>query len=316
MLTLGELLALGFVIINAGTNSIILEKDGHAFKISREFKNTDIARLISSNNKLCDSGILTPRIYGQTEVVFGSEEEYSKTLTYLLDKFYTTNNGIVNFNDFNLNSSHDASLKYVLPMIEYDLVKGEQIFNKDRTKFISIVNKNPQFYKQVKSLKEKSEKMNSAINSELNQNFTVLSAVSQHEIEKFVLDAAAIINSGYSIDNATGNNFEYGEVNKQRGFVFLDLNLSNQYSGTMMAETNPLVPTIDNICKLIYVDTDGLDPEIKAKQKNVLEGLDLVITSIIPKFSSCENYLKNITYYTKLTENLKGKTPQKQPSEE
>lgn len=303
-----ELLGDGYSVYSCGTNSIILRKNGSVFKITREFSAEQIETINKKMDCLHASGVFVPQMLSASEVSFVSAAEFDLLIGQIMQ---AKQSGCeISLNDV---ERANTSGNYVLPMIEYEFVNGSALFSHQHMTGLEIINRNKCF-KDAKTLHPQ---VLANLMRDLDFNLKMIEKIKPGEIYKFLCDGEFLLDNGFFVDNVTGENFVYGtSPNGKQGFWFLDVGVGDSKSEKTLAEINLFKFSVDNLCKMLFVDTLADLGNAKARQADCFYKISGVVEQFLSKHPECkaqfDEYLANHNYYVKLMDNIEKTFVQKQ----
>lgn len=313
MQTLFDLTQNGYDILTCGTNSIILKKGDYAYKITREFSAGDIKDIKKTLDRLKEAGINVLPILSVEEVKFHSTTDFNLAVGALMDAKHTNQKWNAPYNE-TLQNMNEKNC-YVLPMLKFDFVEGVNLFGDKRLEGLKLINKTP----TLATAKVLNPVIIEKLNSNLLPNLQIAETLSSREIYKFMDDGNKILQTGLSIDNRTGDNFIYGtDAYGNRGIFFIDLGgIEKMSRGVSKGETNLFFATIDNLCKMIYVETKADLGEATNRIAKVYGKYDAALKKYLKQNPGCktqfEEYMKRDNYYSKLQKSFGDGVSEHQP---
>ena len=300
MQTLFDLTQNGYDILTCGTNSIILKKGDYAYKITREFSSVDVMGVKRTLDRLKEEGVNVLPILNVEEVRFHSATDFNLSIGGIMDAKHKNQKWAAQYNE-TLQNMKDQDC-YVLPMLKFDYIEGENLFGEKRLDALKLISKTP----TLKNAKVLHPVIVEKLNSSLLPSLEIAEKLSSREVYKFMEDCDKILQTGLSIDNRTGDNFIYGEdAYGNKGIFIIDLGgIENMSRGNSKGETNLFCSTIDNLCKMIYVETKADLGETTNRIAKVYGKYDAVRKKFLKEKPSCraqfEEYMKTDNYYLKL----------------
>jgi hypothetical protein len=304
MQTIFDLLNCGYELETCGTNSIILKKDDCAFKLTREFSCEEVEEIIQLNKQLRDKGALVAKLFDYDKVKFHSVAGFAKVLGCIMEANRIGQVWQASRIDDLQNA--EAEKCYVVPMMRYAYIDGENIFSDKRLNGIKLVNNN----QKLRNSAYLHPAVKDILMKDLEQNLRFGEELSDKEIYKFLLDGKTILASGLSIDNNTGDNFVFGKTQDGRkGIFYIDLGgFEKMAKYQRQGETNLFRFTLDNLCKMIYVNTIADLGSVRDRQTQLLKKYSSVTKKFLkdyPEFKAqFDEYLDSSNYFDKLKQNL------------
>ena len=304
MQTLFDLISSGYELKTCGTNSIILKKDDCAYKLTREFLCEQVEDIVNMNRMLGQKGVLVAQLYGYEPVKFHSVAGFAKVLGGIMEAGRLGDIWQASRID-DLQNAEDEKC-YVVPMLKYDFIEGDNIFSDKRLSGINLVGNN-------KKLSESSSlhpRIKDILMHDLEENLRFGEALLPEEIYKFFEDGKTILKCGLSIDNHTGDNFVCGKTKDGRkGIFYIDLGgFENMAKYNRLGETNLFRFTIDNLCKMIVVNTNADLGDVRKRQLKLLDKYAMVLQQFLKDNPDCleqyVSYVSQANYFDKLKQSL------------
>ncbi|MBQ8468280.1 MAG: hypothetical protein IJ542_00815 [Clostridia bacterium] len=308
--TLKDLMNQNYAIDTCGTNSLILKKSDYAYKITREFSVEEAREAMKEINYLSESHVAIPRVFSVEEVAFANNSDFNNAISRVL----SMPGRKANWQALGDIASHDINKNpYILPMLQSQYVEGINLFSDKRLRGIELINKNKCF----QNCEQLHPKIMAMLKESLVPNLELLEEMSNSEIYKFLKDGFVILNSGKSIDNLTCENFIYGKVDGVKAIYYIDIGgLEAMSSRDDFGEKNLFRFTVDNMCKMIYVNTIADLGDLRPRQTRILNRIsETVKTFLAQNVQSQEQfdeYMRGSNYLKKLRTSLMNEPDQSQ----
>ena len=307
--TLKELKEQDFQIETCGTNSIILKRADYAYKITREYSTVQATEIMKEINTLEAYNIAIPKAFGVDEVAFSSPSDFNNAISMVM-----SSDGKIDWKKIApiVNNTIGESA-YILPMLKYQFVYGESLFSDKRLGGLNLINRNECFrnceklHPQIKEMLEK----------DLVPNLALFEEMDSQIMYKFLTDGELILRTGITIDNHTCENFIYGVADGVKAIYYIDIGgLERMATHKEFGERNLFGFTIDNMCRMIYINTTADLGELKTRQRGVFNKISDTLKTFLDNNPNClqqfDEYMQRDNYFKKLKMSLNTGSPENQ----